>query len=221
LVGALAYYIPTINDKNNTISSYDSQVSHLESNVTNLQSWLNGNETLLGQTQTWLSGNTTAYDAYVADHNNTNEDYSNLQNQVTQLQSWLDGNISYYTTKVIGLQNQVTFYSAIANLNQSNVGIDNKTVSEPAGGLGISWYDWKFGAYYAGYLSIDVLSATSATWTHVVYSAYGVNYNVQTNVGTSGIAYFPILPSTNITVGVGNGNAMSGATQTVTITYYY
>jgi cell division protein FtsL len=36
-VGALTYIMPMINDKNNTISSLNSQISQLESNVTNLQ----------------------------------------------------------------------------------------------------------------------------------------------------------------------------------------
>ena len=56
---------------------------------------------------------------------------------------------------------------------------------------------------------------------NVTYSSHGVNYNTQTNVGISGIAYFPILPSSNITVAVGNGLTNGNATETVTVIYYY
>jgi hypothetical protein len=37
LAGAFAYYVPMINEKNNTISSLNSQVSQLNTNATNLQ----------------------------------------------------------------------------------------------------------------------------------------------------------------------------------------
>jgi predicted PurR-regulated permease PerM len=47
VVGAFAYYMPMINDKNNTISSLNTQISQSTTNNTNLQSWLVGNETLL------------------------------------------------------------------------------------------------------------------------------------------------------------------------------
>jgi len=76
LVGAFAYYTPTIHDKESTISSLNSkiasldsqlsdqsktisslnsQISQLRSNVTDLQAQLDGNETLLKQTQATVS----------------------------------------------------------------------------------------------------------------------------------------------------------------------
>jgi hypothetical protein len=119
------------------------------------------------------------------------------------------------------LDTQITSLNNIINLADSTVWVNDATVNEPAGDMSISWHDWTFSANYAGYVEIDVSSTTTGAWTQVVYSAYGVSYSVQTNVGTSGVAYFPILPSSNITVGVGNGNTVYGATQTVTVTYYY
>jgi hypothetical protein len=90
-------------------------------------------------------------------------------------------------------------------------------VSQQAG----SYTTWSESASYAGYISIQVSSNTSSTFANVTYSSHGVNYNTQTNVGISGIAYFPILPSSNITVAVGNGLTNGNATENVTVIYYY
>lgn len=68
LVGAISLYSLQINDKDNTITSLQSQINQL-------QTWLDGNKTLLNQTQTWLSGNITYYNSQIA----------NLQNQLNSL----------------------------------------------------------------------------------------------------------------------------------------
>ena len=242
LVGAFVYAIPTINDKSNTISSLNTNDTNLQNLLNQFETYLNGNETLLNETQAclqgnitllnaqitqlqnWLSVNITAYSNYVSDHNYTNEQYSSLQSTILSLQnqiSSLDTQISTLQNQISSLDTQLTSLNNIINLADSTVWVDGATVSEPAGNIGISWHDWTFSADYAGYVEIDVSSTTAGAWTQVVYSAYGVSYSVQTNVGTSGAAYFPILPSSNITVGVGNGNALWGTTQTVTITYFY
>jgi len=106
--------------------------------------------------------------------------------------------------------------NALLSLNDSTVWVNNSTVTEPAAG---AWYNWTFSASYAGYVAINISSATAPSWAYTEYSApYGANYSDQILVGTNGTAYFPILPSANVTVAV--GNAASAATQTVTITYY-
>jgi hypothetical protein len=86
-----------------------------------------------------------------------------------------------------------------------------------------SYTYWTFSASYAGYVSVYVQSSTSgATYVEVIYSAYGVSYDNQIGVGSGGYSVtFPILPSSNIEIGVGNSNLINGATETVTITYYY
>jgi hypothetical protein len=61
-VGALIYVMPMINDKNNTISSLNAQISQYNTYNANLQ--------------VWLLGNITAYNNYVDDHNYTNEQYA-------------------------------------------------------------------------------------------------------------------------------------------------
>jgi hypothetical protein len=119
--------------------------------------------------------------------------------------------------QITSLQNQITELNDIGNLSISTIWINNQTISQPAG----SYTTWTRSASYAGYVSIQVSSSTSPTFVNVTYSSHGVNYNSQTNVGSNGIAYFPILPSPNIIVAVGNGLTNGNATETVTITYYY
>ena len=125
---------------------------------------------------------------------------------------------NFFTSRYIS---EIDSLSDTLNLTESTIWVSNSTVSEPAGGLSIAWYNWTFSASIAGYVTIDVTSASAGAWAQTEYSAYGVNYSNQINVGTNGTASFPILPSTNITVGVGNQNPSGEATQTVTITYYY
>lgn len=146
----------------------------------------------------------TTYNNYVNDHHRTDEEYNSLSSQNTNL------------------QNQVSDLTTTLNLGKSAVWVNDQTVSQPAGGLGISYTTWSESASYAGYVSITVLSSTTTkTYANVVYSANGVNFDHSINVGTSGTAYFPVLSSSSITVEVGNGNLSNGATETVTITYYY
>jgi hypothetical protein len=121
-------------------------------------------------------------------------------------------------SQITNLQNQINVLNAIGNLSVSTVWVNNQTVSQQAG----SYTTWSESASYAGYVSIQVSSSsTSITFTNVTYSSHGVNYNTQINVGTNGTAYFPILPSSNIIVAVGNGLSNGNATENVTITYYY
>jgi prefoldin subunit 5 len=108
IVGAFAYYMPIVSDKDNTIttlnsqvSAKDSQISQLNSNITSLQNqnnqiqaWLDGNETLLNQTKTWLGNNITYYNSQVS---SLNSQIANLQSQKNQLQTWLSGNITAAT----------------------------------------------------------------------------------------------------------------------------
>jgi len=163
------------------------------------------------QLQTWLTEN--------ASQN------ANLQNQNSQLQTWLDGNETllnqtqtWLSGNVTGLQSQVSNLTNIVNLANSIVWVNDQTTSQPHGAS----TSWTEPANDAGYIAITVLSSTTnSTYAHVVYSANGVNYDNSVSVGTNGTAYFPVLPSSSITVEVGNNNLINPATETVTITYYY
>jgi flagellar biosynthesis chaperone FliJ len=207
------------------ITYYNSQISSLNSQITNLQNQKS-------QLETWLNGNETSYEAQI----------SLLNAQIGQLQTWLSGNETYYQNQIAALKSTISSQSAqianlqsvftnslnvisllngVADLSDNTTWVNNQTVNEPAGGSGVSYYYWYYPASYAGYVSIDVISANASTWATVAYSYHGVNYNVALNVGAGGTALFPVLPSLNITLGVGNGNTVGGATQTVTITYCY
>jgi len=192
LGGIIIYYANTVNDKDNQINDLNSKLNGLLSFITTL--------TEVAYTGSNITG-------AIADLNYTYNLYVGIATSEELTINSLDTNI--------------TNLNVLLGLNDSAVWVNNNTVSEPVARLGMAWYNWTFPASYAGYVSINVSSASAESWAHSEYSAYGVNFSDQIDVGTNGTAYFPVLPSSNITVGVGNGNPSSGATQTVTITYYY
>ena len=81
LVGAFAYYMPIVNDKN-------SMITDLQNLNEQLQTYLNGSNTLLFQTQIWLVDNNTYYTSQI----------SNLQTQIANLQNQL----SHFTGSILG-----------------------------------------------------------------------------------------------------------------------
>jgi uncharacterized coiled-coil protein SlyX len=220
-------------DQKSTTASLNATIMNLMNEGNQLQVWLNGNESLLSQTQTWLSGNITSYEAKI----------SSLNAQITQLKTWLSGNITAYQNEMILYTNEVNQYNNyvadhhhsdedynttssqntnlnnITNLADSIVWENNDSIQQPAG----QYTNWTESVEYAGYVSVWVQSS-DVTSTHVAvsYSAYGVSFNQEVVVSVGGTAVFPILPS-NITVFVGNGNLgfEGGASETVTITYFY
>ena len=141
----------------------------------------------------------TTYNNYVDNHHYTDEEYTQMQ---------------------ASLQAQISNLTSIIGLGNSSVWVNDQTLSQPAG----SYNDWSpaFSASYCGYLVVQVLtSTTDKTYVRVSYSSHGVSYDNQTGVGSGGTATFPILPSSSIDVRIGNTNLVNGATETVTITYYY
>jgi uncharacterized coiled-coil protein SlyX len=129
-----------------------------------------------------------------------------------------DSQISSLNSQIVDLQNQINNLNSIINLEKSTVWVDDQTVSQPAG----SYTYWTVSAGYAGYISVWVqTSTTSNTYVRVIWSSYGVNFDQSITVGVSGTAVFPVLPASGIEIRVGNSNWLSGATETVTITYYY
>lgn len=149
----------------------------------------------------------------ITDKDNT---ISSLNSQISSK----DSQISSLNSQVTSLQNQVNDLTNIVNLAKSTVWIDDQTISQPAGSY--TYWTPAFSASYAGYISVWVQSSTTTnTYVRVIYSAYGVNYDNQIGVGTGGTAVFPILPCSSVEIRVGNSNLLSGATETVTITYHY
>lgn len=120
-------------------------------------------------------------------------------------------------SRIDSLQNQVNSLNAIVNLQETTAWANETNISQPAGQASASSYV----ADYAGYVIVEVLySSTSNTSVQVTYSSLGVNYANAVDVGSSGIAAFPVLPGT-ITVWVGNTNLLDYAMERVTILYRY
>jgi dsDNA-specific endonuclease/ATPase MutS2 len=75
---------------------------------------------------------------------------------------------------------------------------------------------------YTGVVIVDAQSTSNTTYAQVIYNSYGVNYNQNITVGTSGTAYFPVLPG-GIAVQIGNtepaGSDPVGST--VSVVYLY
>jgi hypothetical protein len=91
-IGAVAYVMPMINDKDNAIFSLNLKISQSNTNDTNLQDqisqlqvWLEGNETLLNQMETWFGDNITYYNSQISSLN------SQIANLTNQLNSLMDG----------------------------------------------------------------------------------------------------------------------------------
>lgn len=163
----------------------------------------------------------TTYNNYVADHSHTDEDYNqaqtNYQNEQSQYNSYVADHShtdeDYNTTS-----SQNTNLNNIINLQDSTVWVNDQTVSQPAS----SYTVWTVSATYAGYVSVLVQSSTVAgTHVEAIYSSNGVNFNQEITVNAGDTATFPILPSSSIQIGVGNGSILNGATETVTVTYHY
>ena len=212
-IGAVVYYNQAINNKNTLYVNLQSQNS-----------------------------------AYVNDHSHTNEDYENLkgnytaaenqlstnndQSTVSQLQSQMDNlnsqvssltsQLATANSQITSLTTQVNALNANVNLQDSSVLANDQTYAQTAS----SYSTVTFSATYSGYVSVNVQSSSvSGTWVEVSYSSYGINYN-QAYTGSQAIhagnsAVFPIMPSTSVTVGIGNGLSSGSATEVVTITYVY
>jgi hypothetical protein len=134
--------------------------------------------------------------------------------------------------QISSLNSRVNDLTDIANLDKSEVWVNDTTVTQTAS----NYTSWFYAPRYAGYVSVNVLSSTTSnTYVRVIYIFNGVNYDNQIGVGVSGTAVFPvsyshipypitpfspvILPP--IEIRVGNTNLVGNATETITITYYY
>jgi hypothetical protein len=132
--------------------------------------------------------------------------------------------INKKNSQIADLQSQVGFdnstinrLTAIISLSNSMVWVNDESINQPAGNS-----SWSFSVSYAGYVVVDVLSSSNLTTSvELKYSWNGINYDNSVNVGSAGSAWFPVLPANNIVVRVVNNNFFAGASETVTITYWY
>jgi len=156
------------------------------------------------------------YNNYVASHHHIDSEYDSLQSTYNSYVSTHRHSDSEYDA----LQNQVSDLTNTLNLGKSTVWVNDQTISQPASSY--TYWTPAFSASYAGYVSVWVQSS-SVAGTHVkaIYSSHGVSFNQEIVVNAGDTAVFPILPSSDIQIEVGNGNLINGATETVTITYHY
>jgi hypothetical protein len=75
---------------------------------------------------------------------------------------------------------------------------------------------------YVGVLIVDVQLTSNTTYAQVIYNSYGVNYNKNVTAGTSGTAYFPVLPG-GVEIRIGNTEPTGSdpVNSTVSVVYYY
>jgi hypothetical protein len=219
--GTTAYYTMVINDKNTTYDNYASSHSHTNSEFNTLnqtyQDYLGTHTHTNSEYDNYVGNHShtnSEYNDYVSTHNHTNAEYNNYVDN----HSYTNDQYESYVNDHSYTNEQYTDLNDMVNLAKSMVWVDDQTVSQPAN----SYTSWVFSTCYAGYVEVWVqTSTTTNTRVRVIYSSHGVDYDGEIGVGSSGTAVFPLLPSSNIEIRVGNHNLVSGATETVTITYHY
>ena len=134
--------------------------------------------------------------------------------------------VSAYNSEVFSCEIGATSTSSVSTPSEQIL-VNDQTVNEPAG----SAYDFNFNIQHAGYIEVIVSSSTTSNTYVEISGTYsppsswhspneGWTYDSgQISVGRGGTVFFPVVPGT-VTVAVGNTNAFSGATETVTIVYY-
>jgi uncharacterized coiled-coil protein SlyX len=173
-----------------------------------------------------LVGAIADYTSIISGKDNTisslNSQITTKNNTISSLNSQIadkDSQIASKDSQISNLQNQVYELNDTLNLAKSTVWVSNEAVNQPAG----SYVYWTRSPSYAGYVAVNVqTSTTTNTYVRVIYgpTTYGVSYDNQISVGTGGWATFPIMP-TSIEIRVGNTNLLNGASETVSIYYYY
>jgi hypothetical protein len=143
---------------------------------------------------------------------------SSLQNQVNQLNSQSGSQYQQSQSEISSLQSQLSDANGINGLHESTIWLNDATVNQDVG-AGIYYV---YTATYAGYVTVNVQSSTTSNqYVQVTWTSNGVNYSNKITVGNIGTAVFPVLPSANVKIIIGNSNLLNGATATVTITYIY
>jgi hypothetical protein len=140
--------------------------------------------------------------------------------------------------KIVSVENQVENLTDTLYLFNATVWVSGETFSQGAGSYSVIEGS---NVSYAGYVFVNVqASTTNATYVRVIYTYYAddegasgsyhfgyFTYDNQVDVGTNGIAAFPVLPPFGyqeyLEIRIGNTNSPGGPAEneTVTITYRY
>jgi hypothetical protein len=199
LAAAVVQYTSVVNERDETIATKDSDYQSYVSTHSY-------SDTQYGSLQ-------SQYNDYVATHHYTDSQYNSLQSQYDSLYS----NYNIYVYNHTHTNAEYDNLNQIVTLIKSMDWVDSQTVSQPQN----SYTGWSFYANYAGYIVVTVESSTTTlTYVEVIYTAHGVSYDNRVAIGASGTPAFPVLPSW-VQIRVGNTNWSNGATETVTITYWY
>jgi len=163
-------------------------------------------------------------ESQIAEKNSTilslNSQVSSLNSQILSLRAdfeQVNSTISNYKDAIEAYTSQIAYYISIISLNESVSLPVTQTLTQDANTSTVVYTN---GIQYAGYVSVGVESSSNTTYAQVVYSSYGVNYDHNVTVGTSGTAVYPVLPG-EIVVGVGNTEPVDNVTATVSAIYYY
>lgn len=151
------------------------------------------------------------------------------------------GIICVFLMAALGVAMSEAFYSSsrVADLtNTLNLGKTEVWVME------INYYqlpnnytDWAFSMNVSGYVLVSLVTLDNV-YVRVIYNAsvpvgivdgtlfdhgtfYNYQYDSQITVNGSGTAVFPVLPSSNIEIRIGNTYTFGGSGETVSIIYYY
>src|SRR4030067_354104 len=151
-----------------------------------------------------------------------------LTQQIVSLQNILaqrEGSIDDKDSQINALNNEVSTLNDEVNgllnllyLNATGTAVSNQSFSFAAGENSIVWSG---DVDYAGYFTVSVQSSSNTTFVQMVYSSFEINFDDTIVVGTSGIAGFPVLPTDNINVIIGNTELADSVNGTVTATYHY
>lgn len=152
----------------------------------------------------------------------TNKDttIASLNSQITSLQTSLNSqnNIAVdNSTEIDQLTAEIEYYYSVSHLNESDVMVNSQSFTQDPSANTVIWQD---AVNYAGYVAVTAQASSNTTYIQTVYTYNGVNYNQNINVGTSGTAYFPVLPGL-LEISLGNIESTNSNTGTVSAIYYY
>jgi len=206
-----------LQNKNNELQTW---LRENETSLNQTQTWLYENETLLNQTQTWLNGNSTAHNqlrnevssVYISGNENTTVLEDNQTIYVTALlENWTFPFVNGTSGWLIALPslNLGTFPSAgfvavlfSSNCTSSVFGFSsNSTLSVIA--------FWPNSTSSGG--SISPSNALIPSSPPIQNAGNGIDFSV----GSSGVMFFPVLPSTSY------GMMISNFPETVPTSYYF
>lgn len=157
-----------------------------------------------------LVGATSLYQSQINNKDNT------IFSQNSQISS-LQTDYQNYKNSHSHSDSDYNLLQSIANLGEQYPILNQYTINQ---GANTHIYVTDLQANYAGYLHISLTSTTSNAYVIVEYWFQGQLFSVTKTIGTSGEAYFLLMPS-NVAIYVGNTNFVNGATDTITATYYY